>query len=76
MRCRNVINARVVDVRTYADGATLALRNVEVLTVQLGALCLGAEGDATAALTQPARVHAVYLSLGVLLPAVDALRRD
>lgn len=76
MRCTNVINACVGDVRTYADGATLALRNVEGLTVQLGALCLGAEGDATAALTQPARVHAVHLSLGELLPVVDALRRD
>lgn len=64
-----------VTVRTYADGATLALRDVEVFTVQLSALCLGAEGDPTAALTQPARVHAVHLSLGELLPVVDALRR-
>lgn len=58
-----MINACAVNVRTYADGATLALRNVEVFTVQLRALCLGAEGDPTAALTQPARVHAVHLSL-------------
>lgn len=58
-----MIRVCAVKVRTYADGATLALRNVEVFTVQLGALGLGAEGDATAALTQPARVHAVHLSL-------------
>lgn len=62
--------------RTYADRATLALRNVEVLTVQLSALCLGAEGDSTSALTEPARVHAVHLSFRKLLPIMDALRRD
>ncbi len=62
--------------RTYADRATLALRNVEVLTVQLSTLCLGAEGDSTPALTQPAGVHAVHLSLGKLLPIVDTLRRN
>lgn len=61
---------------TYADGATLALGNVEVFTVQLGALRLGAEGDPTAALTQPTRVHAVHLSFQELLPVVDAFRRD
>ena len=61
---------------TYADGAALALGNVEVFTVQLGALRLGAEGDPSAALTQPAGVHAVHLSLGKLLPIVDALGRD
>lgn len=48
---------------TYADRATLSFRNVEVVTVQLSALRLGAEGDPTSALTQPARVHAVHLSL-------------
>lgn len=62
--------------RTYADGAALALRNVEVFTVQLSALGLGAEGDPAAALTQPARVHAVHLSLRELLSVVDARRRD
>lgn len=61
---------------TYADRATLALRNVEVFTVQLSALCLGAEGDSSSALTQPAGVHAVHLCLGELLPVVDALGRD
>lgn len=63
MRCRNEISACAVNVRTYADGATLALRNVEVFTVQLSTLRLGAEGDPTATLTQPARVHAVHRSL-------------
>lgn len=71
-----MIEACAVKVRTYADGAALALGNVEVLTVQLGTLGLGAEGDAAAALAQPARVHAVHLSLGELLPVVDALGRD
>lgn len=47
----------------YADRATLALRNVEIFTVQLSALCLGAEGDSTPALTQPTGVHAVHFSL-------------
>lgn len=61
---------------TYADGTTLALRNVKVFTVQLSALCLGAEGDPTPALTQPAGVHAVHLALGKLLPIVDTLGRD
>lgn len=58
---------------TYADRAALALRNVEVFTVQLCTLCLGAEGDSSPALTQPAGVHTVHLSLGELLPIVDAL---
>lgn len=53
----------MVSVCTYADGATFPFRNVEVFTVQLGALCLGAEGDPATALTQPAWVHAVHLSL-------------
>lgn len=75
MRCGNVTKACAVNVRTDADGATLALRNVEVFTVQLSALGLGAEGDPTAALAQPARVHAVHLSLRELLPVVDALGR-
>lgn len=66
----------MVNVRTYADRATLALRNVEVFTVQLSTLCLGAEGDSTSALTQPAWVHSVHLSLGKLLPIMDTLRRD
>lgn len=66
----------MVKVRTYADGATFALGNVEVFAVQLGALGLGAEGDPAAALAQPARVHAVHLSLRELLPVVDALGRD
>lgn len=66
----------MVDGHTYADGATLALRNVEVFTVQLSALRLGAEGDPAAALAQPTRVHAVHLPLQELLPVVDALRRD
>lgn len=61
---------------TYADGATLALRNVKVFTVQLGALCLGAEGDPTPALAQPAGVHAVHLTLWKLLPIVDTLGRN
>lgn len=69
-------NACAVNVCTYADGAALALRNVEVFTLLLSALCLGAEGDPTTALTQPARVHAVHLPLRELLPVVDALRRD
>lgn len=62
--------------RTYADWATFALGNVEVFTVQLGTLCLGAEGDPTSALTQPTRVHAVHFSLGKLLPIMDTLWRD
>lgn len=66
----------MVDGHTYADGATLALRNVEVFTVQLSTLRLGAEGDPAAALAQPTRVHAVHLPLQELLPVVDALRRD
>lgn len=66
----------MASVHTYADRAALALRNVEVFTVQLGALRLGAEGDPSAALTQPARVHAVHLSLRELLPVVDALGGD
>lgn len=61
---------------TYADGATFSLRNVEVFTVKLSTLCLGAEGDSSPALTQPARVHAVHLSLGVLFPTVDTLGSD
>lgn len=66
----------MVNVRTYADRATFALRNVKVFTVQLSALCLGTEGDSPSALTQPARVHAVHLSLSKLLPIMDTLRRD
>lgn len=61
---------------TYADRAALALRDVEVFTVQLSAFRLGAEGDSTPALTQPAGVHAVHLSLGKLLSIVDTLGRD
>lgn len=61
---------------TYADRAALALGNVEVFTVQLSALGLGAEGDSSPALTQPAGVHAVHLSLRKLLPIVDTLGRD
>lgn len=61
---------------TYADRATLALRNIEVFTVQLSALRLGAEGDSSAALTKPAGVHAVHLALGKLLPIVDTFGRD
>lgn len=68
-------NNTVIVPRTYADGATLALRNVEVFTVQLGALRLGAERDSSPALTQPAGVHAVHLTLGELLPVVDTLGR-
>lgn len=62
--------------RTYADRATFALGNVEVFTVQLGTLSLGAEGDPTSALTQPTWVHAVHFSLRVLLPIMDTLWRD
>lgn len=61
---------------TYADRATLSLGNVEVFTDQLSTLRLGAEGDSSPALTQPAGVHAVHLSLRVLLPIVSALGRD
>lgn len=53
----------MVSLCTYADGATFPFGNVEVFTIQLSALCLGAEGDPPTALTQPARVHAVHLSL-------------
>lgn len=60
----------------YADRATLALRNVEVFTVQLSALCLGAEGDSSPTLTQPAGVHAVHLSLREILSIVDTLWRN
>lgn len=58
---------------TYADRATLAVRNVEVFTVQLSTFCLGAEGDSSSALAQPAGVHSVHLSLRKLLPIVDTL---
>lgn len=60
----------------YADRAALALRNVEVLTVQLRTLSLGAEGDTSTTLTQPTRVHSVYIPFHKLLPVVEALRSD
>lgn len=61
---------------TYADRAALALGNVEVFTVQLSTLCLGAEGDSSSALAQPAGVHAVHLSIRELLPIMDTFGRD
>lgn len=61
---------------TYADGATFALRNVKVFTVELSALSLGAERDPTTALTQPAWVHTVHLPFGKLLPIMDTPWRD
>lgn len=66
----------MINVFTHADRATLALRDVEVVTVQLSALCLRAEGDSSPALTQPAGVHAVHLSLRELLSIVDTLGRN
>lgn len=69
-------NKTKVSERTYADGAALALRNVEVLAVHLSALGLGAEGNPPPTLTQPARIHAVHFALRELLPVVDTLRRD
>ena len=61
---------------TSADRAALALGNVEVFTVQLSTLGLGAEGDPSTALAQPAGVHAVHLSLRELFSIVDTLGRD
>lgn len=61
---------------TYTHRAALSLWDVEVLAVKFGAFCLGAEGDATAALTQPTGIHAVHLALQVLLAIVGTLRGD
>src|SRR4029434_5347261 len=60
----------------HTHRAALSLGDVEVVTVELGTLCLGAEGDATATLAQPAGVHAVHIALRVLLAIIGTLRGD